>query len=438
MSSRRGGTARDLYARAVAVMPGGVNSPVRAFRGVGGAPRFFVRGHGPFLVDTEAHELVDYVMSWGPLILGHAHPVVVERVSRVLGDGLSFGAATPGEVALAEAIIDTIPAVDMVRLVNSGTEASMSAIRLARGFTGRDRVVKFDGCYHGHVDSLLVAAGSGVATFGLPDSPGVPSALAELTHSLPYADLDAMDAHFDRLGAETACVIVETVAGNMGVVEPPESFLTRLRERCNESGALLVFDEVMTGLRVALGGAQERYQVYPDLTVMGKIIGGGMPLAAYGGRSDIMAHIAPAGPVYQAGTLSGNPVAVACGLATLEVLDSEPPYDLLEARSARLARGLHQACERHGVEHCINRVGAMLTLFFQAGPVTDYAAAKRSDTGRFASFFHAMLQRGVYLPPSQYEAWFPSVAHTDAVIDQTIEAADEALAACVKGGWPRP
>ncbi len=412
-------------ARAREVMPGGVNSPVRAFRGVGGEPRFMRRGEGAFLTDVDGRRYLDYVMSWGPLILGHAHPRVLEAVQRAAADGFSFGAATPGEVELAEAIVAAVPSVEVVRLVCSGTEASMSALRLARGHTGRDRCIKFDGCYHGHVDSLLVAAGSGVATFGLPDSPGVPSALAELTHSLPYGDLDAVDAVMTRHGDEVAGIIVEPVAGNMGVVVPPREFLAGLRERCDRYGALLIFDEVMTGFRVGYAGVQGATGVLPDLTVLGKVIGGGLPLAAYGGRIELMRQIAPDGPVYQAGTLSGNPLAVAAGTATLAELREPGVYERLESLSARLEAGLREAIGGAGV---VQRAGAMLTLFFNPSPVTDYAVAKQSDTARFGRFFHAMLERGVYLPPSQFEAWFPSTAHDEAVIDQTIAAAADALA----------
>ncbi|MCC7495374.1 MAG: glutamate-1-semialdehyde 2,1-aminomutase [Fimbriimonadaceae bacterium] len=427
-----------LFERAGAVLPGGVNSPVRAFRGVGGSPRFFQRGHGAWLVDADGHELLDYVASWGPLLLGHAHPEVTAAVQQAVAAGTSFGAPSAGEVELAEQIVATIDSVEVARLVCSGTEAAMAALRLARGATGRDRCLKFDGCYHGHADSLLVAAGSGVATFGLPDSPGVPAALAALTHSLPFGDLAAVEAALTAYPGEVACVIVEPVAGNMGVVDPPREFLVGLRELCDRHGALLVFDEVMTGYRVALGGAQARAGVTPDLTVLGKVIGGGLPLAAYGGRAELMRQIAPAGPIYQAGTLSGNPVAVAAGNAMLRVLRREDPYPALNAATARLAAGLREAAAAVGVPVQVNHAGAMLTLFFCDAPVTDYATAKRSATARFGSFFHAMLERGVYLPPSQFEAWFPGTAHTAELIDQTIAAARDALAWCVANDWPRP
>lgn len=435
MTSKHSPNSDRLYERAVQVLPGGVNSPVRAFRGVGGAPRFMARGARAHLYDVDGHGLLDYVMSWGPLILGHGHPVVQERVAAALADGWTYGAATGLEVDLAERIVAAIPSVEMVRLVNSGTEASMSAIRLARGATGRSRVIKFDGCYHGHVDSLLVAAGSGVATFGLPDSPGVPPALAELTHSLPYADADAVAQVMEDHPGEVACVILEPVAGNMGVVDPPREFLQRLRELCDQHGALLVIDEVMTGFRVGYAGAQTRAGVTPDLTVMGKVIGGGFPLAAYGGKAELMGQIAPAGPVYQAGTLSGNPIAVTAGLATLDELAKPGAYERLESLSARLEAGLRAAARAAEAPVQLNRVGAMLTLFFASSPVTDYATAKQSDTAKFAAFFHAMLERGVYLPPSQFEAWFPSLAHDESLIDQTIAAAEASLRACVANGW---
>jgi len=427
-----------LHARAVGLLPGGVNSPVRAFRGVGGTPRYIASAHGPYLVDIAGRELIDYVMSWGPMILGHAHPDVLQAVVQAASDGFSFGAASPYEVELAEEIVDAVASVEMVRLVNSGTEAGMSVVRLARGFTGRDHIIKFDGCYHGHADSLLVAAGSGVATFGLPDSPGVPGELARLTHSLPFGDLAAVEATLAEYPEQVAAILVEPVAGNMGVVDPPREFLLGLRELCTSHGALLVFDEVMTGFRVAYAGAQSRVDITPDLSMFGKVIGGGFPLAAYGGRAEIMNQIAPAGPIYQAGTLSGNPVAVAAGRMTLEVLRDTEPYEDLERRSARLAAGLAEAANSAGVPVSINRVGAMLTMFFTDHPVRNYAEAKQADATRFASFFHAMLERGVHLPPSQFEAWFPGVAHTDEVIDQTIAIAAEALQHCQDAGWPQP
>ena len=426
-----------LHARAVSLMPGGVSSPVRAFRGVGGTPRYIAASRGPYLIDIAGRELIDYVMSWGPMILGHAHPEVLEAVVQAASDGFSFGAASPYEVELAEEIVDAVRSVEMVRLVNSGTEAGMAVVRLARGFTGRDHLIKFDGCYHGHADSLLVAAGSGVATFGLPDSPGVPAELAKLTHSLPYGDLAAVEQTLAEYPGQVAAILIEPVAGNMGVVEPPVEFLQGLRKLCDASGALLIFDEVMSGFRVAYRCAQSRVDIDPDLTMFGKVIGGGFPLAAYGGRAEIMNRIAPAGPVYQAGTLSGNPVAVAAGRKTLDVLRNTDPYPILEARSARLAAGLQQAAAEAGVPVTINRVGAMMTLFFGAHAVRNYADAKQCDATRFASFFHEMLERGVHLPPSQFEAWFPGVAHTDEIIDRTIAIAAEALVHCQQAGWPQ-
>jgi len=367
-------------------------------------------------------------MSWGPLVLGHAAPTMVARAAEALAAGASFGAPSPLEVELAEAITAALPAVEMVRLVCSGTEAAMSAIRLARGATGRDGLIKFDGCYHGHADSLLVAAGSGVATLGLPDSPGVPPALAALTRSLPFGDLAAVESALRAYGGQIAAVIVEPVAGNMGVVDPGAGFLRGLRSLCDQHGVLLIFDEVMTGFRVGYGGVQGRDGVRPDLTVLGKVIGGGFPLAAYGGRADLMRQIAPAGPIYQAGTLSGNPVAVSAGLATLEVLRDEGAYEQLEAVSAELADGLAKAASEAGLPLVVNRAGAMFTAFFSDQPVTDYTSAKRSDTARFGRFFHAMLGRGVYLPPSQFEAWFPSLSHGPREVRHTLGAAREAFA----------
>ncbi len=427
-----------LHARAVCLMPGGVSSPVRAFRGVGGTPRYIASGHGPYLIDIAGRELIDYVMSWGPMILGHAHPEVLQAVVQAAADGFSYGAASPYEVELAEEIVDAVEAVEMVRLVNSGTEAGMAVVRLARGFTGRDHLLKFDGCYHGHADSLLVAAGSGVATFGLPDSPGVPAELAKLTHSLPYGDLAAVEATLAEYPSQVAAILVEPVAGNMGVVDPPREFLLGLRRLCDEHGTLLVFDEVMTGFRVAYAGAQSRVGIAPDLSMFGKVIGGGFPLAAYSGRAEIMNQVAPAGPIYQAGTLSGNPVAVAAGRATLDVLRNQDPYPELERRSAQLAAGLAAAAKSAGVPVTINRVGAMLTMFFADRPVRNYAEAKQADAKRFASFFHEMLERGVYLPPSQFEAWFPGTAHTDEIIERTIAIAAEAFEHCQSAGWPQP
>ncbi|MBI3910066.1 MAG: glutamate-1-semialdehyde 2,1-aminomutase [Armatimonadetes bacterium] len=416
-----------LYERARRVIPGGVNSPVRAFKAVGGCPLFIRDARGSRVVDADGNEFVDYVGSWGPMILGHAHPAVIEAVCAAAARGTSYGAPTELEVRLAEEIVARMPAVEMVRLVNSGTEAVMSALRVARGFTGREKVLKFEGCYHGHADGLLSRAGSGVATLGLPDSPGVPAGFAALTLHAPYNDLTAVRDVLEANAGEVAAVIVEPVAGNMGVVPPAPGFLSGLRELTREHSALLVFDEVITGFRVAPGGAQQRYGVQPDMTVLGKILGGGFPLAAYGGRRDVMEQVAPVGPVYQAGTLSGNPVAVTAGLATLEQLRDAGVYARLEALSARLEEGLRRAAAAAGVPASVNRVGSMLTAFFTEGPVTDYASAKRSDTERYGRFFRAMLERGIYLAPSQFEAAFVSAAHTEADIDRTVVAAEEAL-----------
>ncbi|HYR43343.1 MAG TPA: glutamate-1-semialdehyde 2,1-aminomutase [Terriglobia bacterium] len=419
--------SEELFRRAQEVIPGGVNSPVRAFRAVGGQPLFIQRGQGSHIWDAEGREYVDYVGSWGPLIFGHRPPEVLNALEEVLRIGTSFGAPTEREVELAELLTKLLPSVEKVRLVNSGTEATMSAIRLARGFTGRDRIVKFDGCYHGHGDSLLVKAGSGVATLGLPDSPGIPGSLAELTTVLPFNNFDALKSEFERHGKDFACVIVEPVAGNMGCVPPRGGYLELLRDLTRRSGTILIFDEVMTGFRIAPGGAQQRYGIQPDLTTMGKIIGGGLPVGAYGGRAEIMNRIAPAGPVYQAGTLSGNPLAVAAGLATLRRLEKENPYGELESLGARLERGLIEAAAGSGVPARLNRVGSMFTFFFTAQDVIDFQSAKRSDTQRFNRYFHAMLKQGIYLPPSQFEAAFISAAHTAADIDRTVEAAMKAV-----------
>jgi glutamate-1-semialdehyde 2,1-aminomutase len=419
--------SRALYQRAVELMPGGVNSPVRAFKSVGGEPLFIREARGSHLIDADGNEFVDYVGSWGPMILGHAHPRVVEAVREAVGRGTSYGAPTELEVQLAERIVRAFPSIDRVRLVNSGTEAVMSAVRVARAFTGRSRVLKFEGCYHGHADGFLARAGSGIATLGIPDTPGVPPEYAALTLTVPYNDLAAAEEAFRRAGDEIACAVVEPIAGNIGVAPPAPGFLEGLRALTHQYGALLLLDEVITGFRVAYGGAQTRLGVQPDLTTLGKIIGGGFPLAAYGGRQEIMERIAPAGPVYQAGTLSGNPVAVTAGLTTLEILEETDPYPELERRAARLETGLRDAAQATGVPATINRVGSMLTSFFTPHPVTNYASARQSDTKQYGRFFRAMLERGVYLAPSQFEAAFVSAAHTDAEIDATLAAAREAL-----------
>jgi glutamate-1-semialdehyde 2,1-aminomutase len=405
-----------LFARAKQSIPGGVNSPVRAFRGVGGTPRFIVRGDGSHFFDVDGNDYIDYIGSWGPLIMGHRPPFVVEALKSVLELGTSFGAPTGREVELAELIIDAVPSVEMVRLVNSGTEACMSAIRLARGFTGRDLTVKFEGCYHGHVDSLLVKAGSGVATLSLPDTAGVPRAFSDTTLALPFNDLEPVEAAFKAQGDRIASVIVEPVAGNMGCIPPAPGFLEGLRRITTQYGALLIFDEVMTGFRLSRGGAQKIYGVTPDLTTLGKIIGGGLPLAAYGGRKDVMSCVAPSGPVYQAGTLSGNPLAVTAGIAMLRYLEDHPEtYDILEKNGADLAAQVPAGMT-------VNRVGSMVTFFFNEGPVRDYEDAKRSDTAKFAKLFHYLLEKGIYFPPSQYEALFISAVHTPAEIAQTARA----------------
>jgi glutamate-1-semialdehyde 2,1-aminomutase len=423
-------TARSaaLYAEAQLHLPGGVDSPVRAFRAVGGTPRFIARARGSRIWDADDNTYIDYLASWGPLIAGHAHPGVVAAVQDAATRGTSYGAPTEAEIDLAKFIKQAFPSIDLVRFVSSGTEATMSALRLARAVTSRDMILKFDGGYHGHADGLLVQAGSGPLTFGQPDSPGVPATAAQQTLSVPYNDLPAVQSAFEAHQGRIAAVIVEPVAGNMGVVPPEPGFLEHLRAMTRQSGTLLVFDEVITGFRVALGGAQERYRVTPDLTCLGKIVGGGLPVGAYGGRRELMEQISPLGPVYQAGTLSGNPLAMAAGLATLRLLTEPGVYPHLEALSARLADGLAQAANSAGVPYTANRVGSMLTGFFCAEPVTDYASAKRADTRRYARFFHAMLARGVYLAPSQFEAGFVSLAHTDDDLDATLQAAGEAFA----------
>jgi glutamate-1-semialdehyde 2,1-aminomutase len=421
--------SKALFEAAQRVIPGGVNSPVRAFRGVGGTPIFVERAEGARVVDADGRSYIDFLGSWGPLVLGHAAAAVVEAVTEATRRGTSYGAPTRAEVEMAEMISRAVPSMEMVRLVSSGTEAAMSAIRLARGATGRDVIVKFDGCYHGHADSLLVKAGSGGATFGVPDSLGVPAALAALTLAVPFNDLAAVKAALEAHPGRVAALIVEPVAGNMGVVPPAPGFLAGLRELCTRHGALLVFDEVITGFRVAWGGAQARYAVRPDLTCLGKIIGGGLPVGAYGGSRELMAHVAPLGEVYQAGTLSGNPLAVAAGLAALRALERGDAYERLEWLGARMESGIAEAARATGVPVTVNRVGSMLTAFFTDGPVTDYASAKRADTARYARFFHGMLERGVFLAPSQFEAAFVSLAHRDGDLDEAARACRLALAA---------
>jgi len=415
------------FARAKQLMPGGVNSPARAFGAVGGEPIFVQRGEGPWIYDLDGNQYVDYVGSWGPLILGHAHPAVVEAVREAAGRGTSFGAPTEAESELAELVIEAVPSIEKLRLVNSGTEATMSALRLARAFTGREKIIKFAGSYHGHVDSLLVAAGSSAATLGVPNSPGVTEAVAGDTLVLPYNDTTALQRAFEQHGPRIAAAIVEPVAGNMGCVAAEMDFLEALRELTAQNGAMLVFDEVMSGFRVALGGAQARFGITPDLTTLGKIIGGGLPVGAYGGRAEIMDQVLPAGKVFQAGTLSGNPLATAAGIATLRTLRDTDPYDRLEELSARLAQGLAAAAEAAGVALRIGRVGAMLTAFFSERPVVDWDTASQCDTQRFGRFFWGMIERGVYLPCSQFEAMFVSVAHGREEIDATIDAAQETL-----------
>ncbi|MQL51010.1 glutamate-1-semialdehyde 2,1-aminomutase [Desulfofundulus thermobenzoicus] len=417
-----------MFTEACRYMPGGVNSPVRAFKAVGGQPVFISRGNGATLYDVDGNQYIDYVLSWGPLILGHRHPAVMAALQECLETGTSFGAPTELETELARTIVAAVPSVEMVRLVNSGTEATMSALRLARGYTGRNKIVKFEGCYHGHADFLLIKAGSGALTLGVPSSPGVPPATAATTITAPYNDLDTLEQIFAREGEDIAAVIVEPVAGNMGVVPPRKGFLAGLREITRRYGALLIFDEVMTGFRVAYGGAQELYNIDPDLTCLGKIIGGGLPVGAYGGKGVIMERVAPAGPVYQAGTLSGNPLAVSAGLATLQVLKQPGTYAELERKSALLERGLRETAREAGVPVTFNRVGSMLCAFFTDRPVEDYASACTSDTTRFAAFFRSMLEQGIYLAPSQFEAAFLSLAHTDEHIARTVEAARKAFA----------
>lgn len=416
-----------LYRRALGLIPGGVNSPVRAFKAIGIPPVFIERAKGSKVWDVDGNEYIDYVGSWGPMIMGHAHPRIVSALKKTAPKGTSFGAPTPLEVELANEIRKAFPSMEMVRMVSSGTEAVMSAIRVARGYTGKDKVLKFEGCYHGHGDSLLVKAGSGATTFGIPDSLGVPEDLAKHTLTAPYNDLERVKALVNQYPEQIACIIVEPIAGNMGAILPEKGFLEGLRKICDEKGILLLFDEVITGFRVAYGGAQELYGIKADLTCLGKIIGGGLPVGAYGGREKIMEKVAPVGGVYQAGTLSGNPMAMAAGIATLEILKKKKVYKDLEKRTVYLAEKIYESADERGVPASVNRATGMLTLFFTEGPVRNYSTAKMSYTKRFAQFFIEMMEQGIYLPPSQFEAWFISLAHTQKDMDRTIEACDTAF-----------
>jgi glutamate-1-semialdehyde 2,1-aminomutase len=420
--------SQELFRQALRLMPGGVNSPVRAFRAVGGEPVFMASGKGSRITDVDGNSYIDYVLSWGPLIVGHCHPEVMEALARSLQSGTSFGASTAAEVKLAERIREAFPSIERVRLVNSGTEATMAALRVARAAIGREKILKFEGCYHGHADSLLVKAGSGVATLGLPDSPGVPRALAELTITVPFNDPAALEEAFRVHRHQLAAAIVEPVVGNAGCIPPRAGFLEKLRALTADQGTVLIFDEVMTGFRVALGGAQQLYGIQPDLTTLGKVIGGGLPVGAYGGKAALMDQVAPAGPVYQAGTLSGNPLAVAAGLKVLEILRRPDFYERLEALAERLAEGLKEKASRARVPFTVNRVGSMFTAFFTAEPVTDHSSAKKADAERFARFFRGMLERGVYFPPSQFETAFVSSAHTDGDVEESLRAAGDVLA----------
>ena len=416
-----------LYRRALEMIPGGVNSPVRAFKAIGIPPTFIERAKGSKIWDVDGNEYIDYVGSWGPMIVGHAHPKIVAALKKTAPKGTSFGASTPLEVDLATKVKKAFPSMELVRMVSSGTEAVMGAIRVARGYTGRVKIIKFEGCYHGHGDSLLVKAGSGAATLGIPDSLGVPRDLAKHTLTAPYNDLESVKALINQYPGEIACIIVEPIAGNMGVVLPETGFLEGLRKLCDEKGILLIFDEVITGFRAAYGGVQELYRIKADMTCLGKIIGGGLPVGAYGGRRLIMEEVAPLGGVYQAGTLSGNPLAMTAGIATLELLKSKKTYQDLEKKTLYLTKKISECAEEIGIPLSINRITGMFTLFFTEGPVRDYRTAKLSDTKRFAQFFIEMMDQGIYLPPSQFEAWFISLAHTQKDLDKTIEACDTAF-----------
>jgi glutamate-1-semialdehyde 2,1-aminomutase len=422
-----------LFEEAQRYIPGGVNSPVRAFRAVGGTPHFIVRAAGAKIYDVDGQEYIDYVASWGPMILGHAHPQVIRAIQQAAEHGTSYGAPTEAEVILARMICQAFPSIELVRLVSSGTEAVMSAIRVARGCTQRDVIMKFDGCYHGHSDGLLVQAGSGATTFGIPNSGGVPTSYTQQTLSLPFNDLEAVREAFSRHGERIAAVVLEPIPGNMGVVLPAPGFLQGLRELTRRHGTVLIFDEVITGFRVRYGGAQHLYDVRPDLTVLGKIIGGGLPVGAFGGKREIMEQIAPLGPVYQAGTLSGNPLAVAAGIETLRLLQEPRVYERLEAMAQRLCDGMQAAARQAGVAVYTTRIGSMFCTFFASQPVADYASANTSDTAKFRRYFHAMLEAGVYLAPSQFEAGFVSTAHTDSDIERTIKASQRAFNAVAKG-----
>lgn len=419
-----------LVEEAISLLPGGVNSPVRAFKAVGGDPISLVRGRGSRVWDADGREYIDFLASWGPLILGHTHPRVVERIKKEAEKGLTYGLTNPAEIELAKLVVESVPSVEKVRFVSSGTEATMSAIRLARGYTGRKYIVKFEGCYHGHYDSLLVSAGSGVATFGIPGTPGIPEEIAKLTIVIPYNDVTSLKEVFEKYGDDIACVIVEPVAGNMGVVIPDTEFLRELREVTRNYGALLIFDEVITGFRLSIGGAQEVFDIDPDITCLGKILGGGMPVGAYGGKREIMSQIAPEGPVYQAGTLSGNPLGMVAGAETITILREENPYTDLEIKMQRLAEGVSEILREKGIPHTINRIGSMMTVFFTDKSVRNFEDAKTSDTELFGKFFRNLLNKGVLIPPSQFEAWFVSTAHTDEDIEEAlgrIKSAVEAL-----------